>query len=86
MDSSLVSRVAHAPVDSGLKEYTARTIAAVRAGASFVGVELEPRWFDLSCRRIEEAYKQPRLFAEPPPKPVQQDLLAANDQQGEDAA
>lgn len=29
---TLVSRVAHAPVDAELKEYTARTIAAVRAG------------------------------------------------------
>lgn len=46
-------------------------VAAVRNGVRFVGVELEPRWFDLACRRIEEAYKQPRLFEEPPPKPQQ---------------
>lgn len=61
-------------------------VAAVRTGASFVGIELEPRWFDLSCRRIEEAYKQPRLFSEPEPKPVQTDIFAANDERKEVAA
>ena len=39
---------------------------------SAVGIEQNERWFDLSCRRIEEAYRQPRLFAEPVAKPVQQ--------------
>lgn len=29
----------------------------------------------IACRRIEEAYKQPRLFAEPRPKPTQEALL-----------
>ena len=38
---------------------------------SFIGVELDPEHFETSLRRIEEAYRQPRLFAEPEPKPVQ---------------
>lgn len=50
-------------------------VACAKAGRRFVGIEQNERWFDLSCRRIEEAYRQPRLFEEPPPKPVQPSLL-----------
>ncbi len=32
---------------------------------------------DIACRRIEEAYRQPRLFEEPPAKPIQPDMLEA---------
>jgi site-specific DNA-methyltransferase (adenine-specific) len=46
-------------------------VAALRLGRRFVGIEQNERWFDLACRRIEEAYRQPRLFDEPPPKPQQ---------------
>lgn len=50
-------------------------VAAVKLGFRFIGIELEPDYFDIACRRIEEAYRQPRLFDEPAPKPVQQSLL-----------
>jgi DNA modification methylase len=50
-------------------------VAAVQLGLSFVGIEQRERYFDAACRRIEEAYRQPRLFDEPPPKPVQGSLL-----------
>lgn len=50
-------------------------VACVQLGRSFVGIERDERWFDLACRRIEAAYAQPRLFDEPPPKPVQPSLL-----------
>lgn len=43
------------------------------------GDSREPTYFDIACRRIEEACRQPRLFAEPEPKPVQHSLFAAND-------
>ena len=46
-------------------------VAAVQMGRSFIGIEREAKYFDIACRRIEEAYRQPRLFAEPEPKPVQ---------------
>lgn len=49
-------------------------VAAVKLGFSFVGIELESDYFDIACRRIDEAYRQPRLFAEPEPKPVQTSL------------
>ena len=51
-------------------------VASVQLGRSFTGIELEPRYFDIACRRIEEAYRQPRLFAEPEPKPVQPDIFS----------
>ncbi len=47
-------------------------VACVNLGRSFTGIELDPGYFDISCKRIEEAYKQPRLFEEPAPKPVQE--------------
>ncbi|WP_374759232.1 DNA-methyltransferase [Brevundimonas diminuta] len=50
-------------------------VACVNLGRSFIGIEREPGYFDIACRRIEEAYKQPRLFTEPEPKPVQGSLL-----------
>ena len=53
-------------------------VACVNLGRRFIGIEIEPRYFDLACRRIEEAYRQPRLALEPPPKPVQADMLGGN--------
>lgn len=50
-------------------------VACVNLGRSFVGIEREPTYFDIACRRIEEAYRQPRLFAEPEPKPVQSSMF-----------
>lgn len=50
-------------------------VACVNLGRKFIGIEIEPRYFDIACRRIEEAYRQPRLFAEPKPKPTQEAFL-----------
>lgn len=50
-------------------------VACVNLGRSFIGIEREPTYFDIACRRIEEAYKQPRLFAEPIAKPVQASMF-----------
>jgi len=50
-------------------------VACVNRGRPFFGVEIDPAYFDIACRRIEEAYKQPRLFSEPEPRPVQESLL-----------
>jgi site-specific DNA-methyltransferase (adenine-specific) len=50
-------------------------IACLNLGRKFIGIEIEPKYFDIACRRIEEAYKQPRLFAELRPKPKREALL-----------
>jgi len=50
-------------------------VACINDGRSFTGIEADERYFEIACRRIEEACRQPRLFAEPTPKPVQPSLL-----------
>ncbi len=45
-------------------------VACTQLGLRFVGIERETKYFDAACRRIAEAYKQPRLFDEPEQKPV----------------
>jgi DNA modification methylase len=37
-------------------------VAALRAGRKFIGVEIEPEWFDVSCKRLERATEQQGLF------------------------
>ena len=50
-------------------------VACVNLARKFIGIEIEPKYFDIACRRIEAAYAQPRLFAEPTPKMKQEALL-----------
>lgn len=38
-------------------------VAALRSGCSFLGIERDPRYFDIACERIENAQRQERLFA-----------------------
>ena len=48
-------------------------VAAVLAGKQFVGIEMEPRYFDVMCRRIEAATRQADLFIKTErPKPETQ--------------
>ena len=49
-------------------------VAAVKSGRHFVGIEREPRYFDIACKRISDALKQPDMFVEPP-KPAKQEVL-----------
>lgn len=37
-------------------------VACAQIGRKFIGVEIEPRYFDIACRRIERAYAQGKLF------------------------
>lgn len=46
-------------------------VAATRAGRSFFGIEQDPVWFDIACKRIEQAQKQVDMFQEPAPQPKQ---------------
>ena len=38
-------------------------VACMQLGHKFIGVEMEPKYFDIACRRIEDAQRQGRLFA-----------------------
>ena len=37
-------------------------VAAVQMGRKFIGIEREPKYFDIACKRIEQAYAQRSLF------------------------
>lgn len=50
-------------------------VACANLGRKFIGIELHEPYFDIACRRIAEAYRQPRLFEEPAPK-IEQGALA----------
>jgi site-specific DNA-methyltransferase (adenine-specific) len=39
-------------------------VAACQAGLGFTGIECDPRWFDIACRRIEDAQRQRSMFDE----------------------
>lgn len=50
-------------------------VAAVKAGRKFIGIELEPKYFDLACKRVSEALKQTDLFVEKPKFKKQEAML-----------
>lgn len=49
-------------------------VACVKLGRRFVGVEIDPTYFDVACKRIAAALKQGDMFV-PAPKPQQLSLL-----------
>ena len=38
-------------------------VACMNLGRKFIGIEIEKKYFDIACERIEQAQKQQRLFA-----------------------
>jgi len=38
-------------------------VACANLGRKFIGIEIEPKYFDIACERIAAAYAQGRLFA-----------------------
>jgi DNA modification methylase len=49
-------------------------VAAVKLGRKFIGIEIEPKYFDIARKRIQAAMDAPDLFIEPP-KPAKQEAL-----------
>ncbi len=39
-------------------------VAAVQMGRRFIGIEREPKYFDIACKRIEDAQRQGDMFIE----------------------
>ena len=50
-------------------------VACANLGRHGIGIEIDPKYFDIACRRVEAAYRQPRLFEEPAAKAEQASLL-----------
>jgi site-specific DNA-methyltransferase (adenine-specific) len=70
----------HEPAESILDPFMGSGttgVAAVQMGRRFIGIEREPKYFDIACKRIEDAQRQGDMFVQPvaPEKPVQGGLL-----------
>lgn len=50
-------------------------VACARLGRKFIGIEKDERWFELGCKRLEEALSQPDFFLSSPNAPTQQKLF-----------
>jgi DNA modification methylase len=51
-------------------------VAAMQMGRKFIGIEREPKYFEIACERIERAQAQGQLIPhEAAPKPQQEALL-----------
>jgi len=49
-------------------------VAAAKLGRRFIGIEREPKYFDIACRRITDALSRPDMFIEAP-KPAKQEAM-----------
>lgn len=49
-------------------------VAAIQMGRKFIGVEREPKYFEIACKRIEQASRQIDMFIEPK-KQIQESFL-----------
>lgn len=56
-------------------------VVAVRENRRFIGIEKEPKYFDIAVKRIRQAWrdKQSEIKFEPEPKLVQRDLIGGDD-------
>ncbi len=50
-------------------------VAAAESGRKFIGIERESKYFDIACKRIEQAAAQGQMFAPEPMKQVQEVLI-----------
>ena len=49
-------------------------VACADLGRNFTGIEVNPEYFEISCRRIADALARPNLFIDPP-KPAKQEAM-----------
>jgi len=47
-------------------------VACQKLGRHGIGIEIDPEYFEIACRRVDEAARQPDLFIAPTPKPIQE--------------
>jgi len=60
---SLFSNKGHTILDAFMGSGTTG-VACVKLGRKFIGIELEEKYFDIACERIQKAYDQPDFFIE----------------------
>jgi len=50
-------------------------VAAIQMGRKFVGIERDPKYFEIACKRIKQAIAQPQLFEPEPVKQIQEAMF-----------
>jgi site-specific DNA-methyltransferase (adenine-specific) len=50
-------------------------VAAIQLGRKFIGIEREPKYFDIACKRIEQSVAQGQLFKPEQPKQTQESMF-----------
>ena len=60
-------------------------VACIRMGRKFIGCEIERRYFDIACRRIEDAYAATALFDGVPKVEHQHVFMGSEYVQGRDS-
>jgi site-specific DNA-methyltransferase (adenine-specific) len=49
-------------------------VACQKLGRQGIGIEIDPDYFEIACKRVDEASRQKDLFVEPAPKPEQKGM------------
>lgn len=49
-------------------------VACQKLGRRGTGIEIDPEYFEIACKRVDEATRQPDLFIAPPEKPTQEEM------------
>ena len=60
--TDLVSRKGEIVLDPFMGSGTTG-VACMNLGRKFIGIEIEPKYYEIACKRIEDAQRQVRLFA-----------------------
>jgi DNA modification methylase len=50
-------------------------VACQKLGRAGTGIEIDPDYFDIACRRVDEATRQPDMFVQQPPAATQEVLI-----------
>lgn len=50
-------------------------VAAVQMGRQFIGIEREPKYFEIACKRIEQAQRQADMFVDVSPYMAKQESM-----------
>lgn len=46
-------------------------VASIQSGRKFIGIEIEPKYYDIAKKRIQSALDAPDMFIKTPEKPIQ---------------
>ena len=60
-------------------------VACANLGRKFIGIEIEPKYFDIACKRIAAAVAEPRLPGLDQPKLEQMDLMPQGEREYREA-